>query len=362
MDDLPVERELVLFLCDSLLCAHKSSGVKLHQLKDDGQTFLSCLCIASGGALVLGGESCHSAVALALQALQSPQVHDHLAEDPAVRVLVLRAARSTAKCRTREQFPQIVRDRAQSQLIQDLETPWSVCDLEDVIQGREARFAELSPCQLRHGSGIYGKGDDLHFRKDIAVAAGDELLKAVRRTAATRYPDYRQRREVLLVLAAGWNAEGLEDVCLDEDGHAWRRAELVALAELCALNGHGFFSFHAKFVDLLRRCREEHIPFLFQEVSQIRSLLVGSPEIKPLPLTRPAQQGLPFKRRKTEDASQTAPSGATSHQAIDLEAAEPLAEPLAELLNMGFPLAAAQRALQRCSGLWEAVDQLLQGG
>lgn len=49
-------------------------------------------------------------------------------------------------------------------------------------------------------------------------------------------------------------------------------------------------------------------------------------------------------------------------EAIDLEAAEPLAEPLAELLNMGFPLAAAQRALQRCSGLWEAVDQLLQGG
>lgn len=38
-------------------------------------------------------------------------------------------------------------------------------------------------------STYFGAGDDLHFRKDIAVAAGDELLKALRRTALQKYPE-----------------------------------------------------------------------------------------------------------------------------------------------------------------------------
>ncbi len=53
----------VLFLCDSLLSGHKSSGIQLHRLRDD-TAFLSCLCIASGGALMMSGGDCcpHSAV------------------------------------------------------------------------------------------------------------------------------------------------------------------------------------------------------------------------------------------------------------------------------------------------------------
>lgn len=130
-------------------------------------------------------------VALAMKATRAePTVHQELVGDPTVRVLVLRAAMSTAKCRSHgEQFPKIVEERAQSQLIKSLETPWSVCDLEDVIMQRADRshFPELEACQLRNAQGIYGqKDDDLHFRKDIAVAAGDELLKALRRTAIQR--------------------------------------------------------------------------------------------------------------------------------------------------------------------------------
>ena len=127
-------------------------------------------------------------VALAMKAArEEPAVHQELASDPTVQVLVLRAAMSTAKCRSHgEQFPKIMKDRQQSPLIQSLETSWSVCDLEDVVLARPDRthFQELEACQLRHAQGIYGqKDDDLHFRKDIAVAAGDELLKAVRRSA-----------------------------------------------------------------------------------------------------------------------------------------------------------------------------------
>ena len=129
-------------------------------------------------------------VTLAMKAATAePAVHQELLGDPTVQVLVLRAAMSTAKCRSQEQFPKIVKDREQSQLIQSLETPWSVCDLEDVITQRPDRshFPELEVCQLRNAQGIYGqKGDDLHFRKDIAVAAGDELLKALKRTAINR--------------------------------------------------------------------------------------------------------------------------------------------------------------------------------
>ncbi|CAK9081929.1 Fucoxanthin-chlorophyll a-c binding protein [Durusdinium trenchii] len=149
----------------------------------------ACLCIASGGALVMGGgDHCpHSAVGLAMKALTEPAVYQELAKDPKVNVLVLRAAMSTAKCRSHgEQFPKVVKERRQCQMIQDLETPWSVCDLEDVVirdRPDRQRFPELEACRLRHAQGIYGGG------WDIAVAAGDELLKALRRTALQKYPE-----------------------------------------------------------------------------------------------------------------------------------------------------------------------------
>ena len=217
-----------------------------------------------------------SAVGLAARALATePLVQESLMKNPVVRVLVIQAARSTAKCRSHgEQFPRITRDREHSKLVKDLETPWTICDLEDVIMSRPHRtHPELEACKLRNPMGIYGqRGDDLHFRKDIAVAAGDELLKAARRTALRKYPDMEEDGSVLLVLAAGWNADHATFDCLDSDGHAWRKAEIVALAELCALNGHPASVFRAKFKELLRRLQGEHTAFLLQPVAGIQAI------------------------------------------------------------------------------------------
>ncbi|CAE7783569.1 PAT23, partial [Symbiodinium pilosum] len=178
---------------------------------------------------------------------------------------------STAKCRSHgEQFPRISRDRLRSKLVKQFETPWTICDLEDVITGRPGRATDLEACKLRNSRGIYGqRGDDLHFRTDIAVAAGDELLKAARRTALRKYPGMEADGSVLLVLAAGWNADHTTFDCLDSDGHAWRKAELVALAELCALDGHPASTFRVKFKQLLRRLQGEHTAFLLQPISDI---------------------------------------------------------------------------------------------
>ena len=218
-----------------------------------------------------------SAVGLAARALASePLVQERMLNDPAVRVCVIQAAMSTAKCRSHgEQFPRITRDRLQSKIVKDLETPWTICDLEDVIMGRlqRSQAPDLEGCKLRNPLGIYGqRGDDLHFRKDVAVAAGDELLKAVRRTALRWYPGMEADGSVLLVLAAGWNADNATVDCLDSGGHAWRKAELIALAELCALNGHPASVFRAKFKELLRRLQGEHVAFLLQPAADVRPI------------------------------------------------------------------------------------------
>lgn len=288
-----------------------------------------------------GGDYCpHSAVALAMKATRAePTVHQESVGDPTVRVLVLRAAMSTAKCRSHgEQFPKIVEERAQSQLIKSLETLWSVCDLEDVIMQRADRshFPELEACQLRNAQGIYGqKDDDLHFRKDIAVAAGDELLKALRRTAIQRYPEMASEdsKSVLLVLAAGWNTEEGQYDCLDSDGHCWRKTELVALADLCALNGHPFSCFHAKFEQLHSSCKEEHIPYIFQDVGSIHALsATDNPPKKSLP-SRPSQQLLDWSRKRPREATQ--------------------AEELAEIT--GLPVDTAEGIIAAAGGLSEAL-------
>eukprot|EP00438_Fugacium_kawagutii_P003830 Skav230277 [mRNA] locus=scaffold3387:579145:580302:- [translate_table: standard] len=381
----------VLLLCDSLLTGHKSSGIHLQW---DGESSLSCLCIASGGALVMaGGDYCpHSAVALAMKAPSEPAVYQQLATDPTVRVLVLRAAMSTAKCRSHgEQFPKIVKDRQQSPLIQGLETPWSVCDLEDVIMQRpdRTRFEDLEACSLRNDKGIYGqKDDDLHFRKDIAVAAGNELLKALRRTAAKRYPDLTSEgnQSILLVLAAGWNADGGQYDCLDSDGHCWRKTELVALADLCALNGHPFSCFNAKFHQLHKSCKEEHIPFIFQDVRSITALSSAEHPPKKL-LAKPSQQLLSLKRpREASQAEELAEiTGLPLDTAEGIIAAagglskalelpmfrpsppidrdhwpSPSGKALEELVQMGFSRSAAESALHGANGnLSQAVEVLL---
>lgn len=229
-----------------------------------------------------GGEHCtSSAIGLALTAVVSePVVHDRLRCDPKVRILVIKAERSTAKCRLREQFPMTVMDRGASPLVKSLETPWTICDLEDVVAQASGRrvFAELETCKLRCARGIYGqKGDDLHFRGDIAVAAGDELIKACRRTALGWYGDTLGHGSVLLILAAGWNSNHTNLTGLSQTGSAWRKADIVALAELCALNGHPFSAVQARMTELLARADERHSYFLKREVAGILAIPAPPP-------------------------------------------------------------------------------------
>eukprot|EP00927_Polykrikos_kofoidii_P051283 TRINITY_DN45075_c0_g1_i1.p1 TRINITY_DN45075_c0_g1~~TRINITY_DN45075_c0_g1_i1.p1 ORF type:complete len:452 (+),score=66.25 TRINITY_DN45075_c0_g1_i1:43-1398(+) len=277
----------MIVLCDSLLCAHKCWGIKLHTLHDGDERFHCCLCIASGGSLIMsGGVHCEdSAVGLCLQALNGePAVRGHVfrdVDDPTVHVIVLNAENSTSKCRDKgEQYPLVVADRKQSSLVKRLETPWTICDLEDVVQQRHDRtfFPELEACKLRSFQGIYGqKGDDIHFRKDVAIAAGDELLKGIRRTSMARYSDVSKPGDVLLVLAAGWNTNGTQFRRVDKLGHAWRKAELVTLAELSALNGHPLSSFTSKMIELVHASKRDHNHFLGTLVGNIRAL--SPPEI-----------------------------------------------------------------------------------
>jgi hypothetical protein len=83
-------------------------------------------------------------------------------------------------------------------------------------------------------------------------------------------------RSILLVLAAGWNANDACFSTLDGAGHAWRKAELVALAELCALNGHPISTFRSKICELLRRGEGDHRQFLNQHIAEICPVELGS--------------------------------------------------------------------------------------
>jgi len=162
-----------------------------------------------------------------------------------------------------------------SNLIKRLETSWTICDLEDVVQQRDCRtrWPELEACSLRDPKGIYGqRGDALHFRKDIAKAACDELLKAVYRTAMRRYSDELSAGNVLLVLAAGWNTNWTNFNSLDRSGHCWRKAELVAATELCALNGHRLSALTQRMQDLIKQAEGRHSPFLATRVDLISAV------------------------------------------------------------------------------------------
>lgn len=258
-----------------------------------------------------GGQSCaDSALGLASNAFKTnPRIRRLLADDPRVCIVVLNAARSTTKCRRREKYPYIVQERRMCPLVKEFETPWTICDLEDVVQQRpgRTRWPELEPCQLRSSAGIYGqKGDDLHFRKDVAVAAGDELLKALRRTALSRYGADLLERGLLLVLAAGWNTNDSCFSVLSSTGQAWRKAELVATAELCALSGHPVSAVLAKVDDLVRRSGGDHAEFLLQRVDSLQA--IRPPD--------PACHTRAVRRRRASEALQEEEQAAKRRRAI----------------------------------------------
>lgn len=226
----------------------------------------------------MSGYGSDSAISMAAGALQKKKaVQQYLHDDPVVRIVVVKAARSIATCReVGEEFPRLVAARSKSRLISRHETPWAICDLEDVVQSRprhrKRRFAEVEACKFRNRKGLYGKEDTYHFRAKVAKRAEDELLKAVRRTALLRYPGGFKNGEVLMVLAAGWNADTDKYSSLDAQGKAWLRADTIATAELCALNGHPMSAIREKLNELSKRRRGSHQPFLRQSLRSIRAV------------------------------------------------------------------------------------------
>ena len=76
-----------------------------------------------------------------------------------------------------------VKDRSGWPLIKRFETPWTICDLEDVVMQSERRtmYPELEACQLRSPQGIYGQKGDYELQieaiKQIANFAGDHDIE-----------------------------------------------------------------------------------------------------------------------------------------------------------------------------------------
>jgi len=267
----------MIVLSDSMFSGRKGWGVHLQRIWDKRESFHTCLCVASGCSLMKwwdAKESPDSAVSMAARALgENSTLRRRFRGDPVVRVVLINAARSIALCRENrsEEFPRLVAARRRSALIDKLQTPWTVCDLEDVVQQRPNRqhFAELEECKLRDKLGFYNHSDPMHLRASVARQGQDEILKAVRRTALRRHGD-SLKDAVLLVIAAGWNVDEESFNSLDHTGKAWLRAEMVAEAELCALDGHPLSAFQKKLEELTKRRYGNHRSFLKQSIKKIR--------------------------------------------------------------------------------------------
>jgi len=104
----------------------------------------------------MGGCDGQSAIALAHKALKA-KLRKCGNAGPRVRVQVINAARSTKLCRKKEQYAKTVRDRNRSALIQRKQTPWDICDLEDVVWSKANRnyHPETEACHLSNKKGLY---------------------------------------------------------------------------------------------------------------------------------------------------------------------------------------------------------------
>jgi len=268
----------MIVMSDSLFSGRKGWGVHLQRIRDGCDTFHTCLCVASGCSLMKwwDGNKCpDSAISMAARAIgRNPVLKRRLRHDPVVRITVLNAAGSIAQCReSGEQYPRLVAARRRVPHVDKLQTPWTICDLEDVVQQRPHRrhFADLEACKLRDRQGFYDDRDPEHLRARIARRGQDELLKAIRRTALRRHGRTADN-ELLLVIAAGWNVADDHFSSLDKKGKAWFRAEMTAAAELCALDGHRLSSIQSKLEALAKRRRGKHTSFLKQSLRSTRGL------------------------------------------------------------------------------------------
>eukprot|EP00927_Polykrikos_kofoidii_P083527 TRINITY_DN8574_c0_g1_i2.p1 TRINITY_DN8574_c0_g1~~TRINITY_DN8574_c0_g1_i2.p1 ORF type:complete len:306 (+),score=37.35 TRINITY_DN8574_c0_g1_i2:84-1001(+) len=272
---------LFIVLSDSLFSGRfrQGRGVHCYRLWDGRESFQACLCLVPFGSLFSwadGKVHTESAMSIAANVLngKNPVLQKRLAEDPVTHVTVINAENSIAICRVAEEFPRLVAARKQCPLINQFQTPWSICDLEDVVRQKPSRqkFAELEPCKLRYKRSIYNKTDTYHIRKSVQKECLDEILKAVRRTTIARVGEGVKDGGVVIVLGAGWNVEPCTSNVLDNRGKAWFRAEMIATAEICALDGHPVSAFRRKMEELAPRRWGNHRSFLQESISRIKAL------------------------------------------------------------------------------------------
>mmetsp|Transcript_88425 Transcript_88425/g.249169 ORF Transcript_88425/g.249169 Transcript_88425/m.249169 type:complete len:289 (-) Transcript_88425:272-1138(-) len=254
---------LTVVLVDSLMAdEYAPDGVRYERWRDAGESFQVCSIIQSGASLMmpgaLRGELYHNSIlSLAKRVLSGSdkKLQRFVKHDPAVNVIAFNCAGMINDCRKGEQYPQVVEDRRRSPLIVKHETEYTMLDFEDVVQQRKdrKRFADLERCRFRHKPGLYGK-DRFHVKRKVRKPACRELVKAIRRTAISRYG----KSKILLVILAGGNVEGATYSHLDCFGKAWRRAEVLASTELCALHGHPASAFSSKMEELCSFRRGNH--------------------------------------------------------------------------------------------------------
>lgn len=270
---------LMIVLADSVMAdQHLPDGVRYARLRDGSESFQVCSIIESGAGLMMPCDGSHegyrsSILSLADGVLQGK--HEKLKKffegDPKVNVITFNCARATNLCRKGEQYRQVVQDRQRSPLIALHETEYTMVDFEDVVQQRKnrARFAELERCRFRHKRGLFNnRADPVHIKPKVRKTACRELMKAFRRTAVARYGQSKDG-EILLVIMAGGNAEGTTYSRLDRLGKAWRRAEVLASTELCALHGHTISAFRSKVKEMCNWRRGNHSRLLRKPIKVV---------------------------------------------------------------------------------------------
>lgn len=269
---------LMLVLCDSLMAdEYLPDGVRYERLRDAGESYQVCSIIESGASLMMPKSLCGedyraSTLSLAKDIMEGKdkRLAKYFEGDPEVKVIAFNCARMISDCREEEQYPQVVLDRMRSPLIARHQTDYTMVDFEDVVQQRAdwTKFPDLERCRFRHKPGLYGK-DRIHIKRKVRTQATRELLKALRRTAMARYGQSLNDGAILLVILSGGNVEGTTFSTLDRDGKAWRRAEMLASTELCALNGHPASAFQEKIEELCKLRRGNHSRLLKMPIKAV---------------------------------------------------------------------------------------------
>eukprot|EP00930_Biecheleria_cincta_P073102 TRINITY_DN60423_c0_g1_i1.p1 TRINITY_DN60423_c0_g1~~TRINITY_DN60423_c0_g1_i1.p1 ORF type:complete len:250 (-),score=47.85 TRINITY_DN60423_c0_g1_i1:51-767(-) len=167
---------------------------------------------------------------------------------------------------------------------------------------------------------------------------------------------------MLLVLAAGWNSNSYSYATLDHEGTAWRKAEVIALAELCALNGHPFSVVHRKIIELQSRANGSHLYFLQRGVTEVHAIPPPSPAARQIASASPAPQHAGHLDDWIHGRSRTC--AAKQVETLVCEARDSTlkrrreAEFLAEIMHL--PVHASERILEVTGSLEASLDQSIR--